>query len=223
MNSKGTALVIDDEPNILKTLTIGLEAIGLTVEAFGNPCDALDRLEDDRYGIAFIDLKMEPVDGMHVLREIRRRSPATTCVIITAHGSVDSAVEAIKNGAFDFLQKPFDLKELQIFAEKVLAHHSLEEEVAGLRRLLNRPVEGTAVLTRNPVMSRQLELCRQIADSPLSVLIEGESGTGKELVAQLIHERSSRRDKPFIKVNCGALPENLLESELFGHVRGAFT
>ncbi len=223
MSGKGTALVIDDEPNILKTLTIGLEAIGLSVEAFGNPCDALDRLEDGRYGIAFIDLMMEPVDGMHVLREIRQRSPATTCVIITAHGSVDSAVEAIKNGAFDFLQKPFDLKELQIFAGKVLAHHHLEEEVAGLRRLLNRPTEGTAVLTRNPVMSRQLELCRQIADSPLSVLIEGESGTGKELVAQLIHERSGRRDKPFIKVNCGALPENLLESELFGHVRGAFT
>jgi DNA-binding NtrC family response regulator len=110
MSGSGTVLVVDDEPNILKTLTIGLESIGLRVEGFGNPCDALDRLEMGRYDLAFIDLKMEPIDGMQVLKEIRRRSPTTTPVIITAHGSIDSAVEAIKNGAFDFLQKPFDLK-----------------------------------------------------------------------------------------------------------------
>jgi DNA-binding NtrC family response regulator len=223
MSEHGRVLVVDDEPNILKTLTIGLEAIGFRVEGYGNPCDALDRLEDGKYDIAFIDLMMEPIDGMQVLKEIRRRSPGTTSVIITAHGSVDSAVEAIKNGAFDFLQKPFDLKELQIFAEKVLEHHRLQEEVTDLRRLLARPGAGMTILTRNPVMRERLELSEQIADSTLSVLIEGESGTGKELVAQFIHEHSSRRDRPFIKVNCGALPENLLESELFGHVRGAFT
>jgi len=223
MSEKGVVLVVDDEPNILKTLTIGLESVGFRVEGFGNPCDALDRLEEDRYDIAFIDLKMEPIDGMQVLKEIRRRSPATTSVIITAHGSVDSAVEAIKNGAFDFLQKPFDLKELQIFAEKVLEHHRLQEEVRNLRRLLIRPGTGTTIVTRNRAMSEQLELSEQIADSSLTVLIEGESGTGKELVAHFIHEHSRRRDRPFVKVNCGALPENLLESELFGHVRGAFT
>ena len=223
MSEKGSVLVVDDEPNILKTLTIGLEAVGFRVEGFGNPCDALERLEEGKYDIAFIDLMMEPIDGMQVLKEIRRRSPATTAVIITAHGSVESAVEAIKNGAFDFLQKPFDLKELQIFAEKVLDHHRLQEEVRNLRRLLARQGAGTTIITRNRAMSEQLELSEQIAESSLTVLIEGESGTGKELVAQFIHEHSSRRDKPFVKVNCGALPENLLESELFGHVRGAFT
>ncbi|HEY6191780.1 MAG TPA: sigma-54 dependent transcriptional regulator [Bacteroidota bacterium] len=223
MSDRGRVLVVDDEPNILKTLTIGLEAVDFRVDGFGNPCDALDQLEDGKYDIAFIDLKMEPIDGMQVLKEIRKRSPGTTSVIITAHGSVDSAVEAIKNGAFDFLQKPFDLKEVQIFAGKVLEHHRLQEEVISLRRLLARPGAGTSIITRNPVMRERLELAEQVADSLLSVLIEGESGTGKELVAQLIHERSSRRDKPFVKVNCGALPENLLESELFGHVRGAFT
>jgi NtrC-family two-component system response regulator AlgB len=223
MSDRGRVLVVDDEPNILKTLTIGLEAVDFRVDGFGNPCDALDQLEDGKYDIAFIDLKMEPIDGMQVLKEIRKRSPGTTSVIITAHGSVDSAVEAIKNGAFDFLQKPFDLKEVQIFAGKVLEHHRLQEEVISLRRLLARPGAGTSIITRNPAMRERLELAEQVADSLLSVLIEGESGTGKELVAQLIHERSSRRDKPFVKVNCGALPENLLESELFGHVRGAFT
>jgi two-component system, NtrC family, response regulator AlgB len=223
MSEKGTVLVVDDEPNILRTLTIGLEATGFHVEAFGNPCDALEQLEEGKYDMAFIDLKMEPIDGMQVLKEIRRRSPATTSVIITAHGSVDSAVEAIKNGAFDFLQKPFDLKELQIFAEKVLEHHRLQEEVNSLRRLLAKPGAGISIITRNTLMRERLELSEQIADSLLTVLIEGESGTGKELIAQFIHEHSSRRDKPFVKVNCGALPENLLESELFGHIRGAFT
>ncbi|OLD73345.1 MAG: hypothetical protein AUI33_06880 [Ignavibacteria bacterium 13_1_40CM_2_61_4] len=223
MTEKGSVLVVDDEPNILKTLTIGLEAIGFRVEGFGNPCDALDRLEEGRYDIAFIDLKMEPIDGMQVLKEIRKRSPSTTSVILTAHGSIDSAVEAMKNGASDFLQKPFDLKELQVFAGKVFEHHSLRREVKNLRRQLAQTGASTTIITRNPLMRRQIELAEQVADSPLTVLLEGESGTGKELVAQLIHERSSRRDKPFVKVNCGALSENLLESELFGHVRGSFT
>jgi len=223
MTEKGLVLVVDDEPNILKTLTIGLEAIGFRVEGFGNPCDALDRLEEGRYDIAFIDLKMEPIDGMQVLKEIRKRSPSTTSVILTAHGSIDSAVEAMKNGASDFLQKPFDLKELQVFAGKVFEHHTLRREVKNLRRQLAETGAGTTIITRNPLMRRQIELAEQVADSPLTVLLEGESGTGKELVAQLIHERSNRRDKPFVKVNCGALSESLLESELFGHVRGSFT
>ncbi len=223
MKRTGSVLVVDDEPNILRTLTIGLQAIGLTVESFGNPLDALERLAPGAFDVAFIDLKMEPIDGMQVLREIRQRSPETTAVILTAHGSIDSAVEAIKLGAFDFLQKPFDLRELQLFAEKVLDHHALQAEVGKLRRQLSSGAPAAEILTRNPQMCQQLELARQIADSPLTVLIEGESGTGKELVAEYIHSLSGRREKPFIKVNCAALPENLLESELFGHVKGSFT
>jgi NtrC-family two-component system response regulator AlgB len=223
VNERPTVLVVDDEKNILKILRIGLEAIGLAVEAFGNPVEAIESLEPGRYDIAFIDLMMAPVDGMQVLREIKKVSPSTTAVIITAHGSIDSAVEAIKQGAFDFLQKPFDLKELQLFTTKVLEHHRLEREVNRLRELVSSGEAGEEIVTRNPAMREQIQLARQVADSPLTVLIEGESGTGKELVAQFIHRNSPRRDKPLVKVNCAALPENLLESELFGHVKGAFT
>ena len=223
MTKRGHVLVVDDEPNILKTLTLGLESIGFEVEACHSPLDALARLDDREYDLAFIDLKMEPIDGIQVLKDVRRKSPQTTSVIITAHGSIESAVDAMRCGAFDFLQKPFDLRELKLFAEKVFEHHTLEKEVRSLRDQLSAIRSDSNIITRNPGMRRQMELARQVADSQLTVLIEGESGTGKELVAQFIHGQGSRRDKPFVKVSCAALPENLLESELFGHVRGAFT
>jgi NtrC-family two-component system response regulator AlgB len=223
MTHRGTILVIDDEPNVLKTLTIGLDAIGFKTEGFGNPLDALERIQEQFFNIALIDLMMEPVDGMQVLREIRAKSPETTCVIVTAHGSIDSAVEAIKQGAFDFLQKPFDLKELQVFTEKVFEHHLLQKEVRALRDQIAASRSRVEIITRNALMRQQIDLARQVADSMLTVLIEGESGTGKELFAQFIHEHSGRKDKPFAKVSCAALAESLLESELFGHARGAFT
>lgn len=223
MTHRARLLVVDDEPNILKTLTIGLEAIGFDVDGFGNPIDALERLHDERYAIAFIDLMMQPIDGMQLLLEIRKKSPHTTPVMITAHGTIESAVRAMKNGAFDYLQKPFDLNELQMFTEKVFEHHLLQEEVRSLRERLKESTGSSPVISRNPVMREQLDLAREIAGSTLTVLIEGESGTGKELVAQFIHAHSERRDNPFVKVNCAALAENLLESELFGHVKGAFT
>lgn len=223
MTQQGRILIIDDEANILKTITIGLEAIGFAVEGFRNPVDALDRLQDQSFDIAFIDLMMQPLDGMQVLKEIRCKSPETTCVIITAHGSIDSAVDAIKQGAFDFLQKPFDLKELQVFTEKVSEHHLLQKEVRTLRGQLAASLSRPEVITRNGIMRQQMELAQQVADSPLSVLIEGESGTGKELFAHYIHQQSNRRERPFVVVNCVALAESLLESELFGHARGAFT
>ena len=223
MTHRGTILVIDDEPNILKTLKIALEAIGFTTEGFGNPLDALERLQEQFFNIALIDLMMEPVDGMQVLKEIRAKSPETTCVIVTAHGSIDSAVEAIKQGAYDFLQKPFDMKELQVFTEKVFEHHLLQKEVRELRDQIAASRSRVEIITRNALMRQQIDLARQVADSVLTVLIEGESGTGKELFAEFIHENSGRKDKPFAKVSCAALAEGLLESELFGHARGAFT
>ncbi len=223
MTERGTVLVVDDEPNILKTLVMGLESIGFSVKGFGNPLDALESFSAMVYDIAFIDLMMQPIDGMEVLKELRQKSPETTCVMITAHGSIDSAVEAIKAGAFDFLQKPFDLKELQLFTTKVFDHHKLEEEVRLLRRQFSDKHSHRDFLTRNILMQQQLDLAVQVADSMLTVLIEGESGTGKELVAQLIHRSGGRSGKPFVKVNCAALSEGLLESELFGHVKGAFT
>lgn len=223
MNNRGVVLVVDDEPNILKTLKIGLENVGFKVVGFLNPLDGLESVEEGKYDIAFIDLMMQPIDGIQLLKEIRKKAPSTTAVIITAHGSIDSAVEAIKAGAFDFLQKPFDLKELHLFAEKVFEHHRMRSEIRSLRQQLASSNFDANIITRDSRMRNQLELASQVADSLLSIIIEGESGTGKELFAQYIHSKSSRCQKPFIKVNCAALPENLLESELFGHVKGAFT
>ncbi len=216
-------LVVDDEENILKTVGICLESIGLEVRPYSKPLEALESLNDTVYDMAFIDLKMAPVDGMEMLSRIRAVSPDTTVVIITAHGSIDSAVEAVKKGAYHYLQKPFDFKELQIFAQKALEHHRLTREIQVLKQRLGEERARGRFITRNKEMMDVLQLAREVADSPLSVLIEGESGTGKELVAQTIHEQSERRDKPFVRVNCAALPAELLESELFGHVKGAFT
>ncbi len=222
MSYRGTIIVIDDEPNILKTVTIGLQSSGFEVDGFLNPLKALEHLREKVYDLAFIDLMMQPMDGMTVLKELQRISPGTTAVIITAYGTVDSAVEAMKNGAYDFLQKPFDLKELLVFTEKIFDYHKLQKEVLALRTKLAEAQTGR-IITKNPIMRQQLDLASQVADSMLTVLIEGESGTGKELVAQFIHEQSMRREKPFVKVNCAALAESLLESELFGHAKGAFT
>ncbi len=216
-------LLVDDEQNIVKTVRICLEAAGFAVTSFTNPVQALDALRERTFDLAFYDLKMEPIDGMELLRQTRQISPETTVVIMTAHGSIDSAVEAIKLGAYDYLQKPFEFTELQRFADRVLDHHRLTLEVRTLKEQLEE-IAGTGTLvTRNERMKQVVELARKVAPSAITVLIEGESGTGKELLAHMIHQNSSRAEKPFVTVNCSALAETLLESELFGHVRGAFT
>ncbi len=223
MTFRGKILVVDDEPNILKTLKIYLESVGFDVEAIANPLDASQSLNDKEYDIAFFDLKMSPIDGLQLLKICKQKSPHTTVVIITAHGSIESAVEAIKNGAEDFLQKPFDMQEFQLFTERVYEHHRLKNEVRQLRQQLEETREESEFVTRNPLVLKQLDLARQAANSGLSVLIVGESGTGKEMLARFIHNHSGRKSKPFVKVSCAALPETLLESELFGHIKGSYT
>jgi two-component system, NtrC family, response regulator AlgB len=220
---RASILLVDDEPNILKTVEIALEALGFGVTSFLNPLQALEAMRNESFDMAFFDLKMQPVDGMQLLREARQIAPDLTVVIMTAHGSIDSAVEAIRLGAHDYLQKPFELSQLQHFAEKVYEVHRLRREVQDLREELNRRGGTGTIFTRNEKMQSVLALAGQVADSAIAVLIEGESGTGKELLAHMIHDRSQRSQGPFVTVNCSALAETLLESELFGHVRGAFT
>ena len=220
---KASVLLVDDEQNIVKTVTICLEAAGFDVTSFLNPLQALEALRDRSFDIAFYDLKMEPIDGMELLRQTRQLAPDTTVIIMTAHGSIDSAVEAIKLGAHDYLQKPFEFTQLQHFADKVLEHHRLKREVQGLKEELERRRGVGELVTRSERMKAVMDLALQVAPSGITVLIEGESGTGKELLAHLIHQQSPRAEGPFITVNCSALAETLLESEIFGHVKGAFT
>lgn len=223
MNATRSVLVVDDEKNILKTMGIFFETQGYETHVCSKPQDVLQVIRNKRIDLAFVDLMMTPMNGLEVLSEIKQQSPGTTVVMITAHASIDTAVEAIKKGAYHYLVKPFDLKELELFTQKVWEHHELSREVHELRRQLPMSGSGVSIVTRNREMLKQIDLAARIAESNISVLIEGESGTGKELLAQFIHEKSLRSDKPFVKINCAAIPEQLLESELFGHVKGAFT
>lgn len=218
-------LLVDDEPNVLKTLSIVLQSMGFTVASCRSPIEALEVVRTrGEFDLAFLDLKMYPMDGIELMERLHEVNPATTISIITAHGTVDTAVEAIKRGAYDYLLKPIELDELRRFVEKAIAFHRLQAENRALRRELMRTLElGADIITRNPDMLTLIALAERVADTPLPVLLEGESGTGKELFASLIHRASSRTAGPFVRVNCAALPESLLESELFGHVRGSFT
>ncbi|MCL5267716.1 MAG: sigma-54 dependent transcriptional regulator [Bacteroidetes bacterium] len=220
---KASVLLVDDEQNILRTMKICLESIGLEVTAVSKPDEALKIAAQRQFDIGFFDLKMYPIDGLQLLTEVRKFSHDIVAVIVTAHGSVDSAVQAIKQGAYDYLQKPFDFQELQHFAQKVYDHFALQKQLRDLQQQLHQYQAAEDIITTDTQMLSLLNLAREVADTNISVLIEGESGTGKELLAKFIHKSSSRTNAPFTTVNCAALSESLLESELFGHIRGSFT
>ncbi len=220
---KGNVLVVDDEQNILKMIELALNSFGFQTEVFSDPEAALKRAQEKYFDIAFIDLKMQPIDGLQVLAHLKRTSEDTTIVLMTAHGTIESAVEAIKKGAYDYLTKPFTYQEFTHIAERVYSHHHLMREVKGLRAQMQEEDFPNTIATKNFRMRDIIKTAKDIANSDIPVLIEGESGTGKELLARYIHENSDRAENPFMAINCAAIPENLFESELFGHTKGSFT
>jgi len=215
-------LLVDDERSVTTLLLLALKDAGYEADAVNSGQDAIDRLSEDVFDVVISDLRMDRVDGLDVLRAARHRSPAPAVLIMTGHGSIDSAVEAMKLGASDYLTKPVDPNELKVVLERVLEHRQLLSELEYLRDKVGQ-LQLDDLIGMSKPMQMVFRTVRRIARSDVTVLITGESGTGKELVARSIHNRSSRADGPFLTVNCSALTDTLLESELFGHAKGAFT
>ncbi|MEM1026386.1 MAG: sigma-54 dependent transcriptional regulator [Myxococcota bacterium] len=211
-------LVVDDEANLRKVLSAQLRQGGYEVTTAANGQEALDLLGSDSHDVMLTDLRMPELDGMSLLSEVRNLHPRMPVVVLTAHGTVDTAVNAMKMGAFDYLTKPFDKAELELVIGKAARAARLSEQ---------EPAPASTgqfgMVGQSPALAEVFETLRKVADSPSTVLITGESGTGKELIAKALHEQSSRTDRAFIKINCAALPRDLIESELFGYQKGAFT
>ena len=216
-------LVVDDQNTHRDLCRSALEYAGFAVETAASAAEALERLRNDAFALVVTDQVMPGMSGLELLREIRRERPRLPVVIVTAHGTVETAVDAMKAGASDFISKPFTPEELLLVVRRVLEHQELVEEVLTLRERVNDPYRFDRIISKSPKMTEIFEMVRNLADLDTTVLITGETGTGKELVAHAIHQHSNRRDQRFVRINCGALTETLLESELFGHERGAFS
>ncbi|ACG73199.1 two component, sigma54 specific, transcriptional regulator, Fis family [Anaeromyxobacter sp. K] len=213
-------LIVDDEVNIRRVLAAMLKREGYEVTTAADGEQALGVLHRTPVHVVVTDLVMPRVGGMELLRRVSQDFPDVPVILITAHGSVDSAVAALKAGAFDYITKPFEQEELKKVIAKAARAHDLERQ--NLHAMLNDG-DGPPLIGQSPPMRAIYDMVARVADSPSTVLITGESGTGKELIAKALHRGSSRRDKPLIKVNCAAIPKDLVESELFGYERGAFT
>ncbi|MCA9709089.1 MAG: sigma-54-dependent Fis family transcriptional regulator [Myxococcales bacterium] len=216
-------LVVDDEPSMREFLTICLRRAGYQAEAVEGGAQALTRLDAAPFDLVITDLTMPGLDGMELLRRVVARPEPPLVIMITAFATTDTAVEAMKLGAYDYLTKPFKVDEIQVVVQRALERVDLTSENQRLRDELRGVQRLDGMVGRSAPMQRVFELVRRVAPTRTNVLIRGESGTGKELVAKALHNLSDRAAGPFVAVNCGAIPENLMESELFGHVRGAFT
>ena len=216
-------LVVDDDEIILTSLSEFLRLEGYGVETASSFKEASAHLAAGAFQVVIADVSMPEVDGFELLKVTRNRYPDTAVIMITGYGTIESAVEAIKRGAFDYLTKPIIDDEIKLVIERALQQRMLMEENRSLRNQLAERYGLGNVIGHDDKMLRIFDTIEAVADAPTTVLITGESGTGKSMIARAIHQRSNRRDKPFVEVACGALPETLLESELFGHVRGSFT
>ena len=216
-------LVVDDDAVARELLAEALKKEGYDVEAFGSGEAAIARGREGRVDVVLTDIRMGAVDGLTVLREFKRMSQDTAIVVLTAFGSLEGAIEAIKQGAYDYLAKPFKKEEIKLVVQRSLDHCRLLRENTKFREELKSKDEWSPLVGSSPAMLEVYKLVARVSESKSTVLLQGESGTGKELIARAIHGNSPRRDKPFVPVNCGALPDTLLESEMFGYEKGAFT
>src|ERR1035438_4370684 len=223
LESKGNILVVDDEADIREGLQDLLTSEGYAVDLAQNGTEGLHKMETRGYDLVLLDLMMPDRSGMDVLQEVRERDRETPIFLITAYGSVDAAVQALKLGANDYFSKPWDNDKLVIEIERMIARRRLEYENTYLKRAFKQRYSFPNIIGKSERMVRMLDLVAQVATSRSTILITGETGTGKELVAKAIHANSARAEKMFVAVNSGSLPSELLESTLFGHMRGAFT
>ncbi|MEW6440439.1 MAG: sigma-54 dependent transcriptional regulator, partial [bacterium] len=223
MVPRGKILVVDDERGMREFLEIMLKNDSFDVETAAGGQEAIDKLEERFFDIVICDVKMPQVDGMDVLRKAKETWPDTAVIMITAYASAETAVEAMKQGALDYITKPFKVEEVRIVLKRAMERRSLEKENELLKKQVKRWDPQASIVGTSEPMQRVFQLIEKIANTPTNVLVTGESGTGKELVAKAIHYQSDRAAHPFVTIHCGAIPENLIESELFGHIRGAFT
>jgi two-component system response regulator AtoC len=218
-----TVLIIDDEPGLRQTVSLILSGEGYEVHVAADGEEGLVRAQELRPGIILCDVRMPRLAGLEFLARYRAEGGTGLVIMMTAYGSVDLALEAMKQGAYDYISKPFSADQLVLVLRKAEERESLRREVGRLREEVRVERRFDEIIARSAAMEAALEMAARVARYPSPVLITGESGTGKELVARLIHEQSDRADKNFVPLNCGAIPENLLEAELFGYMRGAFT
>ncbi len=219
----GRVLVVDDERSMRELLGIALTQDGYNLTLADGGERAIEILKRETFDLVITDLRMRKVDGLAVLKAVKDLSPSTAVVVITAFASAETAVQAMKVGAYDYITKPFKLEEMRLIIANALERKRLQDENVALKRALRRERGIDNLIGKSAAVLEVVAMIRKTAESASTVMITGESGTGKELVARAIHYESPRRDGPFVSVNCGAIPETLIESELFGHVRGSFT